>query len=81
MDCGSNDVDGFISGYKTSDDSDAGFILVDDDDNEDDIQEPERPIGRTKAKKASTSNTLGSNADDKLTQLVDTITELKDKID
>ena len=36
---------------KTSDDSDARFYLVDDDDNEDGIQEPQRPIGRTKAKK------------------------------
>ena len=35
----------------TFDDSDARFNLVDDDDNGDDIQEPERPIGRTKVKK------------------------------
>ena len=61
---------------KTSEDSDACFNLVDDK-----IQEPQRPIGRTKAKKASKSNTSGSNANDKLTRLVDTITELKDKVD
>ena len=63
---------------KTSDDSDACFNL--DDDNEDEIQESQRSIGRTKVKKASTSNTSRSNADDKLTRLVDTITELKDKV-
>ena len=52
---------------KTSDDSDARFNLVDDDDNDEDaIQEPKRPIGRNKAKKASTSNTSGVNTDDKL---------------
>ena len=84
IECGSNDVDGFISGYKTKQNFwrlDARFNLVDDDDNEDDIQEPERPIGRTNAKRASTTNTSGSNANDKLTRLVDTITELKDKAD
>ena len=66
---------------KTPDDTDVRFNLVDDDDNEDDIQELERPIGRTKTKRGSMSNTLGSNADDNLTRLADTITELKDKVD
>ena len=67
---------------KTSDDSDARFYQVDDDDNdEDEIQEPTRPIGRNKAKKASTSNTSGVNTDDKVTRLVDTITTLMEKVD
>ena len=44
-------------------------------------EEPEQPIGRTKAKRGSTSNTSGLNVDDKLTRLVDTISELKDKVD
>ena len=65
---------------KTSDDSDARFHLVDDDHNEDDIQEPQRPIGRNKARKTSTSNASGSNAAESITQLVDTITQLKDKV-
>ena len=66
---------------KTSYDSDARFHLVDDDHNEDDIQEPQQPIGRNKARKTSTSNTSGSNASESITQLVDTITQLKDKVD
>jgi hypothetical protein len=67
---------------KTSDDSDARFNLDDDDDdNEDEAQEPQRPIGRNKAKRATTSTTTGSNADDKITQLVDTITNLSNKVD
>ena len=38
---------------QASDDSDARFNLVDDDDNDEDvIQEPKRPIERNKAKKA-----------------------------
>ena len=84
MVCGSNDVDGFIWGFKTKQnfyDSDAHFHLVDDDHNEDDIQEPQRPIGRNKARKTSTSNTSGLNASESITQLVDTITQLKDKVD
>ena len=57
---------------KTSDDSDARFNLDDDDDdNEDEAQEPQRPIGRNKAKRATMSTTTGSNADDKISQLVD----------
>ena len=82
MECGSPDDDfnGSSRGTKrskTSDDSDARFNLVDDDDNDEDaIQEPKRPIGRNKAKKASTSNTSGVNTDDKITRLVDTITSL-----
>ena len=39
---------------KTSDDSDARFNLVDDDDNEYDIQEPERPIRKTKTRRTHT---------------------------
>ena len=62
---------------KTSDDSDARFNLDDDDDdNEDEVHEPQRPIGRNKAKRAATSTTSGSNSSDKITQLVDTITDL-----
>ena len=58
------------------------FYLLDDDDNdEDEIQEPKRPIGRNKAKKTSTSNTSGVNTDDKITRLVDTKTTLMEKVD
>ena len=46
-----------IKRSKTSDDSDARFNLVDDDDNEYDIQEPDRPIGLTKEKRASLLST------------------------
>ena len=64
---------------KTSEFSDAHFTVDDDEDDEQEIQEPRRPIGRNKARNASTSNTTGSNLDDKFNCLLSEIKGFKDQ--
>ena len=60
---------------KTSESSDAH----DEQETRGEIQEPRRPIGRNKAKNASTSNTTGSNPNDKFNCLLSEIKGFKDQ--
>ena len=58
---------------KTSKSSEAHFIVDDEQETRREIQGPRRPIGRNKAKNASTSNTTGSNLNDKFNCLLSEI--------
>ena len=69
---------------KTYESSDTHFNVDDNDEDEEDIQEdiqePQRLIGRNKTKRASTSNTVGSNPDEKFTRMLSEITEFKNEL-